>query len=371
MSYQRSALDALDDASSALAIAYGDAVPQLVLAFVDGSFRAHAGVLGRELERRHRGAIVLVIPVPSLGLPLPDLELPRFVLHAVHAPTARFLPWRCDPKTGRLDFPLIPGPLGLLVFADGASLDVDRVAFELAARCEAMAGFALNDVPEAWPLAIGGDVLEGGAVGVYCDDPAFARAECVPMATAHGATMIVTDGVAGVVQSLDGKPALLVLEEWARGLSDEGRASLAFGLDVDLDLRARGVHSTEADLARCRMVALDRERGAFVVEAATRPFQALRFATRNDASAVIEAATSASRDAEGAPPLLLWPVEAAPMGHWPPDLLDAQARLAPWAIRGAVPLVGAKHASLPVHRHALGVLRWGPTFAESPPTSAA
>jgi hypothetical protein len=88
------------------------------------------------IAARHRGAIVLVIPVPSLGLPLPDLELPRFVLHAVHAPTARFLPWRCDPKTGRLDFPLIPGPLGLLVFADGASLDVDRVAFELAARCD-------------------------------------------------------------------------------------------------------------------------------------------------------------------------------------------------------------------------------------------
>ena len=145
-----------------------------------------------------------------------------------------------------------------------------------------------------------------------------------------------------------------------RTLSDEGRATLASGLDVDLDLRAHGVHSSEDDLARCRVVALDRERGMFVVEAPTRPFQALRFATRNDASSVVLAASNATMNIETrGPAMVLWPLESAPMRHWPPELAHAQTLLAPWAIRGAVPLVGSRRTSLPVHRHAIGLLRWG------------
>ena len=369
VSYQRSALDALDDASSALDLDCASDRPSLVVAFIDGAFRSHTGYFGRELERRFRDAIVLVVPVPSLGLPLHGFELPRVALHAAHAPHARLLPWHCDPRTNRIDFPLIPGPLGLLVFADGYSLDVDRVAFELGSRCESMAGFALHDVPAQWPLGIGGLVVEGGAVGVYCDDPAFAQAECIPMGTPLGSTMIVTEGVGGVVQSLDGRPALAVLEDWARTLSDEGRATLASGLDVDLDLRAHGVHSSEDDLARCRVVALDRERGMFVVEAPTRPFQALRFATRNDASSVVLAASNATMNIETrGPAMVLWPLESAPMRHWPPELAHALKLLAPWAIRGAVPLVGSRGTSLPVHRHAIGLLRWGD--ASSPDASS-
>jgi hypothetical protein len=361
LSYQRSALDALDDASSALAVALDGAPPHLIVAFVDGAYRKHAGAIGRELEARHRGALALVVPVPSLGLPLPGAEVPRLVLHAASAPRARFLPWRCDPKTNRLDFPMIPGPLGLLLFADASSLDVDRVAAELAARVDALAGLALHDVPEAWPMAVGGEVIDGGAVGVYCDDPSFASAGAEPMGVARGPAMIVTSGVAGMVQSLDGKPALVVLEEWARALPQEDRDRLAMGLDVALDLRAHGVRSGEGDLATCRMVALDRERGAFLVDADTRPYQALRFATRDDESAVARVVRAAAepRAAASAPTILLWPLEAKPMGHWPEALEDRKADLAPWALRGAVPLVGANHGSQPVHRHALGVLRFG------------
>jgi hypothetical protein len=359
LSFQRSALDALDDASSALAVALDGAPAHLVLAFVDGAYRKHAALLSRELEKRHRGALTIVVPVPSLGLPLPGIELPRIVLHAASAPSARFLPWRCDPSTNRLDFPLLPGPLGLLVFADAASLDVDRVIAELAARADGLAGLALHDVPAPWPLAVAGEVIEGGAVGVYCDDPTFAVAAVEPMATARGPAMIVTSGVAGSVQALDGRPALAVLEEWARALSPSDRDRLSMGLDVALDLRAQGVRSAENDLATCRMVALDRARGAFIVDAETRAFQALRFATRDDERAVATV-VHAARDGEArddAPPILLWPLEASPMAHWPASLEAMKATLAPWAVRGTIPLVGAKHGSLPVHRHAIGLLR--------------
>jgi hypothetical protein len=361
LSFQRSALDALDDASSALAVALDGAPANLIVAFVDGAYRKHTVAIGRELETRHRGALALVVPTPSLGLPLPGLEVPRLVLHAASAPRARFLPWRCDPRTNRLDFPMIPGPLGLLLFADASSLDVDRVAAELAARVDALAGLAIHDVPEPWPMAIGGEGLEGGAIGVYCDDPGFASASTEPMGRACGPAMIVTSGVAGTVQALDGKPALTVLEEWARALPPEERERLAMGLDVALDLRSHGVRSGEGDLATCRMVALDRERGAFLVDADTRPYQALRFATRNDEAAVaaVVGAAVEPRAAGAAPAILLWPLESKPMGHWPEALESAKAELAPWALRGAVPLVGANHASQPVHRHALGLLRLG------------
>jgi hypothetical protein len=361
LSFQRSALDALDDASSALSVALDGAPPHLIVAFVDGAYRRHAGVVGRELERRHRGALAVVVPVPSLGLPIPGAEVPRLALHAASAPRARFLPWRCDPKTNRLDFPMIPGPLGLLLFADAASLDVDRVAPELAARVDALAGLALHDVPEPWPLTVAGETIEGGAVGVYCDDPAFASSVTEPMAKPHGPARIVTSGVAGTVESLDGKPALVVLEEWARALPPGDRDRLAMGLDVALDLRAHGVRSGEGDLATCRMVALDRERGAFLVDADTRAYQALRFATRDDEAAVeaVVRAASAPRPDGAAPAILLWPLEAQPMAHWPEALAAHKASLAPWAVRGTVPLVGAGRTSQPVHRHALGVLRLG------------
>ncbi len=357
VSFQRSALDALDDASSALAVALDGAPAHLLLAFVDGAFRTHAATLARELERRHGGATTLVIPVPSLGLPLPGLELPRFVVHAATAPKARFLPWRCDPKTNRLDLPMIPGPLGMLMFADASSLDVDRVAFAVAERCAAFAGFAMHDVPNAWPLAIGHELIEGGAVGVYCDDPTFAEGFAEPLGRAQGPAMIVTAGVAGTVQSLDGRPALVVLEEWAKALDEADREKLALGLDVALDLRAHGVRSSEGDLATCRMVALDRERGAFLVDAETRAFQALRFAVRDDVRAVGDVVTNAARDPGEAPPILLWPLEASLMTHWPEVAAAHKERLAPWALRGVVPLVGAGHRSAPVHRHALGLLR--------------
>ncbi len=361
LSFQRSALDALDDASSALTVALDGAPAHLIVAFVDGAYRKQAGALGRELEARHRGALTVVVPVPSLGLPIPGAEVPRLALHAASAPRARFLPWRCDPKTNRLDFPLIPGPLGLLLFADASSLDVDRVAAELAARVDTMAGLALHDVPEPWPLTVAGETIEGGAVGVYCDDPSFVSAEAAPMAKARGPAMIVTSGVAGTVQSLDGKPALSVLEEWARALPEADRDRLAMGLDVALDLRAHGVRSGEGDLATCRMVALDRERGAFLVDADTRAYQALRFATRDDEAAVAAVVRSAAAppSSDAAPGILLWPLEAQPMAHWPEDLAAHRERLAPWAVRGTVPLVGANHGSQPVHRHALGLLRFG------------
>ncbi len=329
----------------------------LILAFVDGAFRSHAATLARELERRHGGATTLVVPVPSLGLPLPGMELPRFVVHAASAPHTRFLPWRCDPKTNRLDLPLIPGPLGMLMFADASSLDVDRVALAVSERCDAFAGFAMHDVPSAWPLALGGELIEGGAVGVYCDDPTFAEGFAAPLGCARGSAMIVTAGVAGTVQSLDGRPALVVLEEWAKSLDEADREKLAVGLDVALDLRSHGVRSSEADLATCRMIALDRERGAFLVDAETRAFQALRFALRDDAHAVATVVQEATREPSDAPPILLWPLEASPMTHWPMPSEDAKARLAPWALRGVVPLVGASHRSTPVHRHALGLLR--------------
>lgn len=357
VSFQRSALDALDDASSGLAVALAGDPAHLILAFVDSAFRSHAATLARELERRHGGATTLVVPVPSLGLPLPGTELPRFVLHAATAPKTRFLPWRCDPKTNRLDLPMIPGPLGMLMFADATALDVDRVALAVAERCDAFAGFAMHDLPSAWPLAVGGELVEGGAVGVYCDDPTFAEGLAEPLGAAHGPAMIVTAGVAGVVQSLDGRPALVVLEEWAKGLEEADRERLSLGLDVALDLRSHGVRSSEGDLATCRMVALDRERGAFLVDAETRAFQALRFALRDDARVVAEVLARAAAASTEAPPVLLWPLEASTMSHWPEAFAAEKERLAPWALRGVVPLVGANHRSTPVHRHALGLLR--------------
>jgi hypothetical protein len=357
LSFQRSALDALDDASSGLTVSLGGAPANLIVAFVDGAFRRHAAFLGRELERRHRGAVTLVVPVASLGLPVPDAELPHLVLHAASAPSARFVPWRCDPATNRLNFPMLPGPLGLLLFADASSLDIDRLTSALAARVDLLAGLALHDVPSPWPLAIGGDLVEGGAIGVFCDEPSFAEAHAEPMAIPVGPAMIVTGGPAGVVQSLDGRPALVVLEEWARALPDPDR--LAMGLDVALDLRVQGVRSGEGDLAICRMVALDREQGAFLVEVPTRPYQALRFATRNDEAAVAAIARAASDGNDGAgTPVLLWPLEATPMTHWPEALRSRRDALSPWALRGATPLVGAERTSQPAHRHALGMLRF-------------
>ena len=371
-SYDPDPLRALDDAESALHVACAIHRPQLIIAFVVAKWGGHLAEFAFELERRHPQALTLIVPDPALGIPFFDNAGPTVVLHAAHAPRSRFLPWYHEPTSNRLRVPAIPGPLGLLLFADCNSVQIDRLVHELGARTAGLAGVALAPAWGTVPFAIGGEVHKGGAMGVFCDNPSFAEADSFPLATLHSPTMIVTAGTGGLIETLDNRPAAAVLADWMRALHPADFAQARHGVVVELDLRAQGIQSQDSDFATCRMLGVNEEHGVLQIDAPTRLYQAARFAVKSGATAIPAIVVRAAAPEHGDPaPILLCQEESVPIiEHAFYQGNSRVQNLARWALRGVAPIAGSHGQSLPVHRHSVGVLHLSQRAFPGPQGSA-
>jgi small ligand-binding sensory domain FIST len=296
-SEQPSLDDATREAASALRAELAGIRPDLVIAFASDHHRTGYRELGSILAAELGGGLLIGCTARSvIGGGREIEESPALSLTAASLPGVRLTPFHLDleelPEPGapaaawRRACRLEGGPEPhFLLLADPFSFDVERLIRGLDAAFPSgkkLGGVASGGrTPGDNALLLGDRVHRSGLVGVALAgdielDTIVAQG-CRPI----GVPMFVTRCRDNVLQELDGRPALDVLQDLYESLSSRDqelcRGSLFLGIEMK---QAQGEYQ-QGDFLIRNLLGSDRDDGTLIVGALLRPLQVVQFHLRD------------------------------------------------------------------------------------------
>jgi small ligand-binding sensory domain FIST len=308
-------------AASALRENLGAAEPDFVACFASPEHGPRAGELSRRLRAAFPRAALLGCTARSVigggreledapGVALFGAALPGVDVRAFH------LGPEAVPATGEATGPwsralgVAPGEdAQLLLLADPWSADVESLLVGLDARLPGAVkagGLASGgDGPGTSALFAGETVRRDGVVGVAFRGPlridTIVAQGCRPV----GQPMFVTRCRGQVLEEVDGRPPLDVLDELFAAAPPEDQELFRTSLFLGLEMRPDRETYCRGDFLIRNLVGADRERGALAVAALLRERQVVQFHLRDALSADADlrqrlARYGSARSAQGA-----------------------------------------------------------------------
>jgi small ligand-binding sensory domain FIST len=275
----------------------GGEAPDLLLAFASPD---HAAALDRiaALARRHFPAAVLVgctgggviggarEAEEGPALSLTAAALPGTGVSGFHLDMTSLPPVEAGPGPWRAVTGAAPGTRPkLLLLADPFTMDAEALiaaldrAYPGAPKFGGLASGGRR--PGENRLLLGGEVHRSGAVGIALSgavavDTVIAQG-CRPI----GKPMLVTRCRGGLLQELDGRPPLRVLEHLHGSLATHDRQLMHRSVFLGLDMREERVEYDPGELLVRNIVGADEGTGVLAVGAELRPMQAVQFMLRD------------------------------------------------------------------------------------------
>jgi len=293
--------EAAREAAAALRRELGDGRPDLVIAFVSDQHRTGYRELASILAEELGGGLLLGCTARSvIGGGREIEESPALSLTAAALPNVRLTPFHLDVE--QLPDPGAPadawaracglgkggakaGDAHFLLLADPFSFDVERLIRGLDATFPAgkkLGGVASGGrTPGDNALLLGERVHRAGLVGIALSgdielDTIVAQG-CRPI----GMPMFVTRCRENVLQELDGRPALEVLQDLYESLPPADQELCRGSLFLGIEMKEAQGEYQQGDFLIRNLLGSDRDDGTLTVGALLRPLQVVQFHLRD------------------------------------------------------------------------------------------